>query len=339
MISLRFPILHRVFLCLPVFSMAAQAGPVLSVESVSGEVRVDHLGESRVLQVGDELRERDVMKLPEDARLSLRFGIEGALEVGPGALLAIEKLPAADDAADLRSIFTLSSGYLHVIWNRPLKPWPLYVYFGGQRASLVGGEYFFDRRGDQIRSCVAAGQLAITAISGEGVETLRPSACYRIAADGARLAQPRSPEAWVGVRRDFTLDPGKQMATIKLADRLASRETSGATIPASAQSVPSQATPVKPIQLMPATAPPAPVGEGSWVLLVGSFADPTNAAQVQQKLIDAGYVPVLRVKIVDGKTWNSVQIRGYPTREAAQAKLDELRTKLGYTSLAVVQLQ
>ena len=54
---------------------------------------------------------------------------------------------------------------------------------------------------------------------------------------------------------------------------------------------------------------------------------------------DAGYTPFLRVKILDGKTWNSVQLRGYTTREAAQARLIDVQTKLGFSNLRVVQLQ
>ncbi len=343
-------VLLLLFTALSLFPAARAAG-VLTVDSVSGSVQVDHLGETRTLEVGEELRERDVVRLANDARLSLRFAHDGALELGQGAALAIERLPASGELADLRSIFNLSKGYLHIVWKRPPPPavWPLYVYFGGQRSSLVEGEYFFGPGGDHTRTCVAAGRLTVTAIAGNGRDTLRPSACYAMKVGNAPRIEPRTPDSWLAVRQQFTLDPDPTVAALAAPAKEAEQELPASTPgAATAPSVAAAHAPTAVVVEAPtASALPAPdvhdaiatTAEAGWTVIVGSFADAQNAAQVQQKLIAAGYTPFLRVKILDGKTWNSVQLRGYTTREAAQARLIDVQTKLGFSNLRVVQLQ
>ena len=333
---------------------AARAAGVLTVDSVSGSVQVDHLGETRTVEAGEELRERDVVRLADDARLSLRFAHDGALELGQGAALAIERLPASGEMADLRSIFNLSKGYLHIVWKRPPPPtvWPLYVYFGGQRSSLVEGEYFFGPGGDRTRTCVAAGRLTVTAIAGNGRDTLRPSACYAMKVGNAPRIEPRTPDSWLAVRQQFTLDPDPTVAALaspakEVEQELPASMPGAVTAPSvAAAHAPTAVVVEAPMAIVlpapdvhDATATATTTAEARWTVIVGSFADAQNAAQVQQKLIAAGYTPFLRVKILDGKTWNSVQLRGYTTREAAQARLIDVQTKLGFSNLRIVQLQ
>jgi hypothetical protein len=404
-------------------ALEARADSVLVVEQVNGEAQLDHLGETRVLQAGDELQERDVVRVGEKAYLSLRFTRDGALELGPGAALAIERLPETEGASDLRSIFSLWQGYMHVVWKHPADTrWPLFVYFGGQRSSLVDGEYFFERTGNRNRSCVAAGRMAVTAISGDGLGTLRPSACYEVRPGTEPKPLPRSLEGWVGVRQSFTLDPDPAhpvhafpAAVPEPADAVAGNTppapvvAAGVVTPSPAPPSP-PAAPTKPAAVVPApvvptkgvapaaappsaiiftgrnnpiatntppvpAAPPtaaaapaavpppphasaspaipppsvaapvaasvaeAPDSNAGWTILIGSYADPANATQVQQKLASIGLTPFLRVKLVDGKTWNSVQVRGFATREAAEARMAEVSTKLGLPNLRVVLLQ
>lgn len=425
-------------------SATASAAAVLTVERISGAVHVDQLGETRLLKPGDEVRDRDVVRLDDNAYLTLRFGPSSTLELGPGAALAIERLPASTEAGDLRSIFSLWKGYLRVIWQRPAPPlrWPLYVYFGGQRSGLIDGEYFFERDGERTRACVAAGRLAVTPISGDGLEGLQPSACYELHAGTILKTHPRSPESWLAVRQAFALDPvpGRPLPVFALpepapeatpatapdatepnpapaaaptpaptpvpypepnreplpapaapapaAARAVAPPTAAAAVkpsapapglavapatkplapaparpdgavapkpqptapaaqiakpvPPAAPVLPAKpdATAARPEATMPASAAPSPAtpGDTGWTILVGSYADPQNAAQVQQKLIAVGQMPFLRVKIIDGKTWNSVQLRGFATREAAEVQLDKLQRTLGLPNLRIVQL-
>ena len=83
----------------------------------------------------------------------------------------------------------------------------------------------------------------------------------------------------------------------------------------------------------------APTGQpAGWTLLLGSYADPGNAEQVVAKLKRAGYSPFTRVKDVDGRTWHSVQVRGLPSREVAEAKATEVRERLRIEPVKVVLL-
>lgn len=365
--------LHRLAACGLVLSSLghAQAAPVLTVIQLAGEVQVEHLGETRRLVEGDDLRERDVVRVGPDAAVSMRFGAEGSLALGAGSVLAVERLPESHDAADLRSIFSLASGYLHVVWKRPPPParWPLFVYFAGQRASLVDGEYFFSQEAGRVRSCLSAGRILLTSIGGGAVASLRPSACYEREADGSLKTEPSTPASWVAVRQAVTLNPrpghsGPVFATVMPAPvdaavlDAAANEPDPLSLPAApiANAAAERPAPVRE-PAAPAVKPSAevtssvttavatdtaqaarPAAGGSWVILVGSYADAQNAAQIQDKLLALGLTPFLRVKIVDGKTWNSVQVRGFPTREAAAEKQAAIEAKLGLENLVLVQL-
>ena len=369
-------------------AVAPVAAPVLTVEAVAGSASAEHLGEVRKLAPGDVINEREVLSTAGGGRLKLRFASEGALELGSDASLAIEKLPPSATANDRRSIVSLLKGYLRVQWSPQPKRtvWPFYLYFGGQRSGLVPGEYFFERGHESIRGCVASGRLTMTAIAGDGVETLRPGACYDLRVAEAAIAKPRKAETWEAMRREFRLDPTGapdivQWATLDLPPATTDADADPATAllagvieatglsppPASAPAVgpnpvltspatkPSAVTtpaaadsPAATIAAKPANPVPAPVpasvaiadgASAGWTLLIGSFASPDNAAQVEGKLRASGYVPFTRVKQVDGRTWHSVQVRGFPSREVAEAKAEDVRGRLGFSTVRVVHLQ
>lgn len=373
---LRMPVRFLIACCIlflgTSWNRIASAAPVLTVIQLEGEVQVEHLGETRRLVEGDDLRERDVIRVGPAAAVSMRFGAEGSLALGAATVLAVERLPESDDAPDLRSIFSLSGGYLHVVWKRPPPParWPLFVYFAGQRASLVDGEYFFSQEGGRVRSCLSAGRILLTSIAGGSAASLRPSACYEREADGSLKTEPRTPASWVAVRQAVTLNPrpghsGPVFATVMPApvDAAALDAAANEPDPLSLPAAPiASAAAERPAAVREPAAPavkpsaevtssvttavasdtaqatrPAAAG-GSWVILVGSYADAQNAAQIQEKLLALGLTPFLRVKIVDGKTWNSVQVRGFPTREAAAEKQAVIQAKLGLQNLMLIQL-
>lgn len=370
--------LIAVFLLILKVSVAAAAAPVLVVEGLVGEASSERLGERRLLQAGDSIGEREVLHTAAEARLSLRFANEGLLELGPDATLAIEKLPASLQGRDLRSIASLLGGYLHVLWTVPTAEtrWPFVIYFGGQRSGLLPGEYFFERHDDAIRSCVASGQLTVTAIAGDGVETLREGACHDLKAGAPVRSQAIGSEMIDAVRAEFTTWPSRDkrplrplvlpalaMGPLPGTGPTAARSTVSAVLPPAPAAVVAAraAAPavVKPVAAPAATTPeaaaavvaapqssPAPVsavsaaGDVGWTLLIGSFGDPANAEQVQTRLRGIGMEPYVRVKQLDGRSFTSVQVRGgYASREIADAKAAEVRDKLGYPNVRVVYLQ
>lgn len=239
-----------------------QADSVLGVESISGTASVEHLGARRSLQAGDRLNERDVIRTGPDGRLSLRFARLGFFELGPNSEIGVEKLPFASYAADLKSIFSLSRGYLRIVWKHlpTSASWPLYIYFGGQRAGLGAGEYFFDQRETATRVCVAAGQIAVVPVTGEAVETLRPPSCSRLFAGAAPESLPRDPEDWIAVRRDFSIDASSRSDEVAAAP--AAAEPAPAPRPTPTPTPAPVSAPVQAVGAPPPAAAPAPAVAG-----------------------------------------------------------------------------
>jgi cell division septation protein DedD len=351
----------------------ALAAPVLVVESLVGEASSEHLGAQRPLQVGDSIGEREVLRTAADARLGLRLTGDGLLELGANAVLAIEKLPSAPEARDQRSIASLMAGYLRVIAPLPAAanatPKPFVLYTGGKRIGLPPGEYFFDRGSDAIRSCVASGRPTITAIAGDGVEPLNAGACYALQPTPGAKPEAITALQFDAVRREYTTRPtGKlppvaavvaAVPTVAIPRGSEARPAPVVTVPpAPARSAtPGVSTvPTSPVTPPPAVAPapapslaapaaaelaashaaPASVG---WSLLVGSFADPANAEQAADKLRGIGYEPFLQDKEIDGRIWHRVQVRGsYASREIAEDRAADVRSRLGYDNVRVVHL-
>ena len=195
-------------LCLPVVSHAAPDEAILLIDQTSGVAGVQRNGKRLALQAGDALQEQDLIVTDRSGRMTLRLGRHGFVEVGPNAEVGVERLPFAAYARDLKSIFSVSKGYFRVVWKHPQlsSSWPLYVYMAGQRVSLVSGEYFFQNLGSEQRACVAAGQIALQASGGEGVETIKPPSCVTFAADKPPQTSPRSPDDWIAVRRGFSIE-------------------------------------------------------------------------------------------------------------------------------------
>lgn len=195
-------------LCLPAVSPAAPDEAILLIDQTSGVAGVQRNGKRLALQAGDALQEQDLIVTDRSGRMTLRLGRHGFVEVGPNAEVGVERLPFAAYARDLKSIFSVSKGYFRVVWKHPQlsSSWPLYVYMAGHRVSLVSGEYFFQNLGPEQRACVAAGQIALQASGGEGVETIKPPSCVTFAAGKPPQTAPRSPDDWIAVRRGFSIE-------------------------------------------------------------------------------------------------------------------------------------
>lgn len=345
----------------------ALAAPVLVVESLVGEASSEQLGVRRPLQVGDSIGEREVLRTATEARLGLRLTGDGLLELGANAVLAIEKLPVAPEARDQRSIASLMVGYLRVVSPLPATasatPRPFVLYTGGKRIGLPPGEYFFDRGSEAIRSCVASGRPTITAIAGDGVETLNAGACYALQPTAGAKPEAITALQLDAVRREYTTRPtGKlppvvvaAVPTVAIPRGSEARPTPTVAVPpAPARSAPPSvlAVPTRPVApppaVLPAPAAPAAAEPAAahaapssvgWSLLVGSFADPANAEQAADKLRGIGYEPFLQDKEIDGRIWHRVQVRGsYASREIAEDRAADVRSRLGYDNVRVVHL-
>lgn len=205
--------LTRILMCTALLSSLltlpthAADEPILLIDQASGQAGVQRDGKRLNLKSGDALQEQDLIVTGGNGRMTLRLGRHGFVEVGPDAEVGVERLPFAAFARDLKSIFSVSKGYLRVVWKHPQQSsnWPLYVYMAGQRVSLSSGEYFFQNAGAEQTACVAAGQIALQAVGGDGVETIKPPACVQFAADTAAKTTPRNPDDWIAVRRSFSL--------------------------------------------------------------------------------------------------------------------------------------
>ncbi|MES2885771.1 MAG: SPOR domain-containing protein [Pseudomonadota bacterium] len=195
-------------LCLPVVSHSAPDEAILLIDQTSGVAGIQRNGKRLALQAGDALQEQDLIVTDRSGRMTLRLGRHGFVEVGPNAEVGVERLPFAAYARDLKSIFSVSRGYFRVVWKHPQlsSTWPLYVYMAGHRISLVSGEYFFQNLGSEQRACVAAGQIALQASGGEGLETIKPPSCVTLAVDKPPQTVPRSPDDWIAVRRGFSIE-------------------------------------------------------------------------------------------------------------------------------------
>ncbi len=359
---MRFP-LQFAALLLGVAATAARAGDVLVVDSVSGQASLDRLGTQTGLKAGDQLSERDVIHVAAGGSLTLDFSGHGFIELGPSTEVGIEKMPFASYADDLKTIFSLTHGYLRVVWKLPplAGGWPLFVYFGSQHAALIPGEYFFDNQSGVARACVAAGRLSVLPNAGTELQKLRPSACYRFVAGLPPERVPHEASAWIAVRRSFDIDAPTSPEAMLAANDAGSDDPG--TDPLLAQAPPpvTRAVPSKPlpsvlVQAKPAAAalsvpiPPAgaaspslpatavslpPGASGEWGVNVASYPTVEDANQHAQQLRAAGYAASVQQALVKEHTWFRVQLRGYPTADAARAVAGELQAHFAYQGLWV----
>jgi len=87
----------------------------------------------------------------------------------------------------------------------------------------------------------------------------------------------------------------------------------------------------------PVPAPPAlpPGGSGVWDVNVASFPSADDANKHAQQLQANGYAATVQQAQVKGQTWFRVQLRGYPSVDAARAVVAELQARFGYQGLWV----
>lgn len=320
----------------------AQAAGVLRVDNVSGQASVDRLGTRVLLKAGDTLSERDVVHVADGGSLALDFSGHGFVELGSGAELGVEKLPFASYADDLKTIFSLTRGYLRVVWKLPPmsgSDWPLYVYFGSQHATLIPGEYFFDSRPGAARACVVAGRLSVLPNAGTQLQKLQPSACYRFTSPGLppeRVAH--DPAAWIAVRHSFNIDaptsPEAMLAANDSSDAADAGPDSGVTTTGEPIPPPRPA-PARPSPMLKPMPPSvAPVPKPAPPSAPAPMPAPPAAATPGQPPAEASAAP--GPASAAGGDWG-VNVASYPAADAAQKQAQQLRAA-GF-SAAVQQAQ
>lgn len=337
---------------LPLAAVAnAAEDAILRIEQSSTAAGVQRDGKRLALVNGDTLQEQDLIVTDAGGRMSLRLGRHGFIEVGAEAEVGIERLPFATYAGDLKSIFSVSKGYLRVVWKRSEinSQWPLFIYMAGHRVSLIGGEYFFQNAGAEQSACVAAGQLSLQVAGREGAQLIQAPACVRLRVDQAPAVSARNPDDWLAVRRSFNIEA--TAASLRASELAAASKLPSTSVNSAAPQPPLRAalpsvTTTAPIVLGQVPAPPPavaaaapsnasttrPAVAGSWALNVASYDELADAEREALRLREAGFAgaaaqsqPVL----VKGKSWYRVQVTGLASEAEAASTAEALSSKLG----------
>ena len=298
---------------------------MLRLDSLQGSAELTRGQEHPLLNVGSALQADDVITLGAGARAALRLGRHGILELGPGSELAVERLPFASYADDLRTVLRLRRGFLRVIWKQPPLDiqWPLFVYLDSDRANLLSGEYFFEVGAEITAICVAEGGLALAGGSRDDTQALEPDRCYRLVAGIAPQAREQRPQDWIAVRENRVLDRSMWAAAKPSA-------------PVVATVAPKPiAKPAVPPAVKPKPAP-APATADAWTLNLASFPDQASADKELARVKKAGFPGVVQPAEVKGRNWYRVQIQGLASRAEAQGMAEQLK-RAGFSQAWVMK--
>lgn len=305
-------------LWLPLTAAALPADvPVLAVEQAGG-AQLLRDGSDGPLRVATALRAGDVISAAQQP-VQLRLHRNGRIELGQGAVLAIEKLPHSSFASELRSVLNLRSGYLHVVWKRPgsSETWPLLLYFGDMLLALSSGEYFFEAA-QRTQLCIAGGEVSWS--SDGALQRLQGPACYLLEGGPPSPAGERRVEDFIAMRAQRRL-PDAEVIT---------REPPVPALDFISIAAPAPAVAATPVPLLPAATPAAGAAPAmSWVVNASSVSDLPTAQREMARLRAAGYEPVLAEALVQGRRWYRVQVAGGESAESARLKAREIERKLG----------
>lgn len=312
-----------------VFSSAASHAQLLSVERLMGDSQLTRNGIATTLNPADPVVDQDRLQVGDGARLTLKLGAHGFVDLGPGADATIERLPYASFATDLRTVLRLQKGYLRVVWNRPATAaaWPLFVRVGTQRLQLSSGEFFFESNGSAVTACAASGQMLF--VDSRASAPLLDANCYRLG-DGRPRSTVYRAEDWVAIRENFALRaPEMPGAAVASSDP----QTQPVGTDSRHPRVQIETVPALPVTVpaLPATVP-APIASSpatGWVLNVASMANSSDAERRAEQLRAAGYPARVQSAQVNGRLRHRVQLSGYANRAEANAAADTVGEKLG----------
>lgn len=324
-----WPLLRKAItgLCLLLPLQTASAG-MLSVNQLSSDARVLRAGNNVAVRAGFDLREADVIKGGNDGLLGLKLSRYGAVQIGRGSTVNIEKLPFSSYASDLTTALRLQSGYLHLIWKRPGRggDWPMLVRLGDQQLSLSNGEYFFERREDTQSVCVADGEAVL--LSGASVVPLSGPVCYTLSDATPPPSFKRRIQDFIGMRKAGAIgDPaGPELNEVITA------LTAPATVAAIAEPAPPVAAAEPPVQKTAAAKSASTI-----TLNIASLIDSPTAEQEAKRLRDAGYKPEIEIIDVKGRQWYRVQINDLQNLDQARKLAREIEEKFGFKQIWMIR--
>lgn len=302
--------------CLALLALVpcAQAS-VLSVDEIIGSVALSRADAGATLGSEDALLEGDVLKTGAGSRLDVNFVRHGFLQLGAGTELVLERVPDSSFSEDLRTSLRLVSGTLRLVWKHAAETtsWPLFVYFGDQRASLRSGEYFF-AAGDGRTSalCVASGEAVVGSHAATRPQLLAGPACYRLQAGTAaeKLARPES---------DF------------IEARAALDITALLEMPAPAKAA--RLEPAKAADMAAVKTQTAADSARGWIVNVASSTDRAGAEKDAQRLRAAGLsaaVNAAELNDVNGHLWYRVQLEAVASRAEARTLAERMKNEFGF---------
>lgn len=348
-----------------VFTMTEAAASVLIARTVSETARQPLSGEPEILRFGVALQPQDRVITGLRGRADIDIDRHGFLEVGPTARLALERVPFASYARDLRTQLRLEEGYLRVVWKDPglSQEWPIVIDLAGFRVHLTRGEFFFQNRGDRQLLCIAEGAVSVTSVAQTSPVALPAAACYRLLPGVAPIPVAQSDRAFVEVReqRDLTAlalrsrlalgpAPGETPppAPRPLNPQLSFEEAMRASIngdstplPQGTEPAPAPSTASAPLPTPYPTYPPGPSavagsGEATWGLNLASLSTREAAEALQAQLNQRGYDTVITPAVVRERHWYRVQVLGLPSAAAARTLAERFMADTGLKNVWVV---
>lgn len=298
------------------FASTALYAQVLSVENLSGRAQLTRNEIAIALTLADPVVDQDRVQVANDARLTLKLGAHGFIDLGPGAELYIERLPYARFADDLRTVLHLRKGYLRVVWNHPpaAARWPLFVRAASHLLQLSNGEFFFETTAETTTACASTGQM-IEVDSRTPGKPLLDALCHQLGTQPPQSTTYRAHD-WVPLREGFAIR----------APVLAAPEPAAATVEAAREG----RQPLVQIETVPAAPAGVPTRSASgWILNLGSFTRAAGADRHAETLRAAGYPAQVSRTEIRGHTHYRVQLSGYATHAEASAAKAEVGKKLG----------
>lgn len=175
-----------------------------------------------------------------------------------------------------------------------------------------------------------------------------PNADRRVSQSVA-LPDPASTDARRTVRLDLDAatatgpsvadEPSTESGEPVVVDPVPAQEqaAAGAPLRTADSAMPVTATP-EPRASQPTVSEKTPADGAAWTVQAGSFSSDENAETLAAKLRKLGY-PAYVSRYNDGKrTHYRVRVGGFPSRDAAQRKAEEIRTKTGEPATPVQAL-
>lgn len=347
-----------------VLAATEAAASVLITRAVTETARQPLTGEPEILRYGLALQPQDRVITGLRGEADIDIDRHGFLELGPSTRVALERVPFASYARELRTQLRLEEGYLRLVWKHPglSQEWPIVIDLTGFRVHVTRGEFFFQQRAEQQLLCIAEGAVSVTSVTQTSPVALPAAACYRLLPGAAPIPVAQSDSAFIEVRRQRDLTALAQRSrlalgpalgempapTPPLSPQLAFEAAMRASINGDPTPLPRRTEPTPPAVLAAAPLPtPYPTysplpsavagpGAGSWGLNLASLSTREAAEALQAQLKTRGYTTVITPAVVRERSWFRVQILGLPDAAAARALAERFMADTGLQSVWVL---